>query len=65
MPLRKGSTTVGRRYQQLQARSVPVRTVTVIVDSNEPSDDQMIRNYVSSLWAEDWSSAEDSIYDKW
>lgn len=63
--LRKGSTTAGRSYERPQASPVPIRTVTIIVDSDEPSDEQLVRNYVTGLWAEDWDSPEDSIYDKW
>jgi hypothetical protein len=29
------------------------------------ADDQAIRDYVSQLWAEDWDSPEDEIYDSW
>lgn len=41
--------------------------VTIVVD--EPpatfSDDDLLRGYVSRLWAQDWDSDEDAVYDTW
>jgi hypothetical protein len=28
-------------------------------------DDEHVRAYISHLWAEDWDSTEDSVYDTW
>ena len=28
-------------------------------------DEPLDRDYVSRLWAEDWDSAEDAVYDEW
>jgi hypothetical protein len=28
-------------------------------------DDNLVRAYVSRLWAEDWDSDEDAVYDTW
>jgi len=65
VPIRHGSTTVGRGYERRQVPPVAVGNVVLVVDDQEPTDEQLARNYVSRLWAEDWSSDEDSIYDKW
>jgi hypothetical protein len=32
-------------------------------DDDDQEDDELIRAYVSRLWAEDWDSPEDSVYD--
>lgn len=29
------------------------------------TSEQLVRNYVSALWAEDWDSPEDAVYDTW
>ena len=41
--------------------------VSVVVDDEHASvsEDHLLRNYVSRLWAEDWDSDEDAVYDTW
>lgn len=41
--------------------------VSIIVDdsSTDVSDDDLVRGYVSHLWAQDWDSDEDAVYDTW
>lgn len=35
------------------------------IKSTDRDDDHAMREYVSELWAEDWDSPEDSVYDTW
>lgn len=67
MRVRMGATTEHRGYREVEPDPVPVANVRVIVDQTptQPSDDNLMRGYVSNLWAEDWDSAEDAVYDTW
>lgn len=67
------STTASFR-QGAQVHGPSQSTVTMLVSSGgtvaffEPAldhtiEDSLVRGYVSELWAEDWNSDEDSIYD--
>jgi hypothetical protein len=35
------------------------------IDAAVSNDDDLIRAQVSRLWAEDWDSDEDAVYDSW
>lgn len=65
--VRMGETTEHRGYQDLEAGPIHVASVRVIVDESPvpPTDDELMRGYVSQLWAEDWDSPEDAVYDTW
>lgn len=67
MRVRMGATTEHRGYVDLGADPVPTGNVEIIVDEARvtPTDDEFMRSYVSRLWAEDWDSPEDAVYDTW
>jgi hypothetical protein len=61
-------TSVRRMAEMSTATSMTVTVdlarQTVATDTGDP-DAAAIRVYVSRLWAEDWDSPEDQIYDSW
>lgn len=46
------------------AALAPRNVVVVEADTEDPEDEDM-RAYVSRLWAEDWDSDADRVYDTW
>jgi len=45
--------------------AAPTAQTRLVEVGDEFASDEDVRNYVSSLWAEDWDSAEDAVYDTW
>ena len=49
---------------EMSARTLATERMGVVLDLFDP-EDAAVRDYVSQLWAEDWDSPEDEIYDTW
>jgi hypothetical protein len=69
MTLPTQQTAVSVSQQTLIVSNVATRAsnqIQVFISFSDAEDEDgelLVRNYVSHLWADDWDSPEDSVYD--
>ena len=62
----QASQTSGLRLSPHTSATTQGEGIVLVLDEAvERLDEKASRNYVSQLWAEDWDSPEDSVYDTW
>lgn len=63
---------MGKEHVSLMVHPARAQEVDVMIAASslpapesEAAYEDAVRQYVSALWAEDWDSPEDSVYDTW
>jgi hypothetical protein len=62
-----GSSMAGKNFNAAAARSDSAQYEVIIVPGFDDEREHLngIRGLVSRIWAQDWDSDEDAVYDSW